>query len=222
MAISDERVLTRGARGRSARSWFTYDPAFKRLLDLVVGGLGLLAALPIWLVIAAAIKLDSPGPVFFVQERVGRGNRPFRFYKFRTMHLDAESRLAELLDRNEAAGPVFKMRRDPRVTRVGYVLRRTSLDELPQLFNVLKGEMSLVGPRPPLPREVDKYRPSDAVRLIVKPGLTCLWQTRGRSNCSFDEWMEFDRQYVRTLSLWLDLQILLRTVWVVVTCDGAY
>lgn len=222
MEVSENRRIALTSRARGTRRWFAYDPAFKRVLDLVLGALGLVAALPIWLLVAILIKLDSPGPVFFVQDRVGRGGVPFRFYKFRTMYVDAEVRLAELLRHNEAGGPVFKMRQDPRVTRVGYFLRRTSLDELPQLLNVLKGDMTLVGPRPPLPREVDQYRPSDAVRLTVKPGLTCLWQIRGRSKCGFDEWMEFDREYVRNLSLALDLRILVQTVWVVLTCDGAY
>jgi lipopolysaccharide/colanic/teichoic acid biosynthesis glycosyltransferase len=138
------------------------------------------------------------------------------------MYADAEHRLAELQANNEVSGPVFKMRSDPRVTKVGGLLRRTSLDELPQLLNVLKGEMSLVGPRPPLPKEVEEYRPSDAIRLSVKPGLTCLWQISGRSTVGFDEWMEFDRDYVRRMSLQLDVSILMRTVWAVVSCRGAY
>jgi exopolysaccharide biosynthesis polyprenyl glycosylphosphotransferase len=207
---------------QSGRRWFAYQEALKRLMDMILASLGLLAALPILLAIAIAIRLDSPGPAIFVQERVGLHGRRFRFFKFRSMFVNAEQRLAELQAQNEIDGPVFKMRNDPRVSRVGTFLRRTSLDELPQLVNVLKGEMSLVGPRPPLPREVEQYRPGDAVRLSVKPGLTCLWQIRGRSNVGFDKWMEYDREYVRTMSLWLDVQILLRTVWVVVSCRGAY
>jgi lipopolysaccharide/colanic/teichoic acid biosynthesis glycosyltransferase len=169
-----------------------------------------------------AVRLDSPGPAIFVQERVGRHGRLFRFYKFRSMYVDAEQRLAEVLAGNEIDGPVFKIRNDPRVTKLGAFLRRTSLDELPQLVNVLKGEMSLVGPRPPLPREVEQYRPGDAIRLSVKPGLTCLWQISGRSNVSFDQWMEYDREYVRNMSLALDLGILIRTVGAVFTMRGAY
>jgi exopolysaccharide biosynthesis polyprenyl glycosylphosphotransferase len=204
------------------RRWFGFQVALKRLVDLILAGLGLLATAPVWIAVAIAIKLDSPGPVIFVQERVGQHGRRFRFYKFRSMYLDAEVRLADLRAHNEADGPVFKIRKDPRISRVGWFLRRTSLDELPQLINVLKGEMSLVGPRPPLPREVDQYRPGDIVRLSVKPGLTCLWQIRGRSNVGFEQWMEYDREYVRNMSLWLDLQILLRTVVVVLSCRGAY
>lgn len=191
-------------------------------MDLVLASLVLVATLPIWLIIVVAIKLDSRGPAIFVQERVGLHGRRFRFYKFRSMFLDAEERLAELRHRNETDGPVFKIRRDPRMTRVGSLLRRTSLDELPQLINVLKGEMSIVGPRPSLPREVDQYRPEDMVRFSVKPGLTCLWQVRGRSTLGFDLWMEYDREYVRDLSLWTDLRILVRTVGAVVSCRGAY
>jgi exopolysaccharide biosynthesis polyprenyl glycosylphosphotransferase len=207
---------------RTARKTFPYDTTLKRLLDVVLAAIGLVATLPLWLAIVIAIRLDSPGPAVFIQERVGLNGRLFRFYKFRSMFTDAEHRLAELESSNEVSGPVFKMRADPRVTRIGTLLRRTSLDELPQLLNVLKGDMSLVGPRPPLPREVEQYRPSDAVRLSVKPGLTCLWQVSGRSTVGFDEWMEFDREYVRRMSLPLDVSILLRTVWAVLSCRGAY
>ena len=205
-----------------ARRWFQYETSLKRLLDLVLASLGLLATAPLWLAIMVAIRLDSPGPAIFVQERVGLRGRRFNFYKFRSMYVDAEGLRAELQSSNEVSGPVFKMRRDPRVTTVGVFLRRTSLDELPQLFNILKGEMSLVGPRPPLPKEVEQYRPSDAVRLSVKPGLTCLWQVSGRSSVGFDRWMEYDREYVYNLSLGLDIRILLRTVAAVLTMRGAY
>jgi exopolysaccharide biosynthesis polyprenyl glycosylphosphotransferase len=211
-----------GALEAPARpSWFRYETA-KRALDLAMATLGLMATAPIWLAIVIAIKLDSPGPAIFVQERVGHNGRRFRFYKFRSMHVDAERRLAELRAQNEVDGPVFKMRKDPRISKVGAFLRRTSLDELPQLLNVLKGDMSMVGPRPPLPREVEKYRPSDIVRLSVKPGLTCLWQIRGRSTLGFETWMEYDREYISNLSLRLDLSILVRTVWAVLSCRGAY
>jgi exopolysaccharide biosynthesis polyprenyl glycosylphosphotransferase len=204
------------------RRWPLYESFLKRFLDIALASLGLVASAPIWLAIVIAIKVDSPGPTIFVQERVGERGSRFRFYKFRSMYLDAEQRLAEVESKNEAVGPVFKMRRDPRVTRVGSFLRRTSLDELPQLVNVLKGNMSLVGPRPPLPREVEQYRPNDMVRLSVKPGLTCLWQINGRSNVDFDQWMEYDREYIRNMSLWLDLTILVRTVGAVLSMRGAY
>ncbi len=207
---------------RPAERNFHYETTLKRVLDFLLASLGLLATLPLWIAIAIAIKVDSPGPAIFVQERVGIHGRRFRFYKFRSMYADAERRLEELQSSNEVSGPVFKIRNDPRVTRIGSLLRRTSLDELPQLLNVLKGEMSLVGPRPPLPKEVEQYRPRDAVRLSVKPGLTCLWQISGRSTVGFDEWMEYDREYVRRMSLRLDVSILVRTVWAVLSCRGAF
>jgi exopolysaccharide biosynthesis polyprenyl glycosylphosphotransferase len=212
----------RSAFWRLERRRLTPDEALKRVLDLLLASLGLVATLPLWLGIMLAIRLDSPGSAIFTQERVGLKGRRFPFHKFRSMYIDAEQRLNEVLAHNEIDGPVFKMRHDPRITKVGAFLRRTSLDELPQLINVLRGEMSLVGPRPPLPREVEQYRPADMVRLGVKPGLTCLWQIRGRSEVGFDEWMEYDREYVNNMSLWLDLQILVRTVWVVLSCRGAY
>src|SRR5205823_4684074 len=190
--------------------------------DLISLSVGLVALAPVLSVIAIAIKVDSPGPVFYRQERVGKDGRRFNILKFRSMCQDADRHLETLKQRNEATGPLFKMRRDPRVTRVGSLLRRWSLDELPQLLNVLRGEMSLVGPRPPLPSEVEQYRPDDAIRLSVKPGLTCLWQISGRSTIGFDQWMEFDREYIRKMSLQLDLSILVRTVWAVLSCRGAY
>ena len=210
------------AVARRTRQWFAYEDSLKRLLDVVLASLGLVASLPLSLAIIVAIKLDSPGPALFVQERVGRYGRRFRFYKFRSMYADAERRLSELQMHNEVDGPVFKMRKDPRISKVGAFLRRSSLDELPQLINVLKGEMSMVGPRPPLPREVEQYRPSDKIRLSVKPGLTCLWQIRGRSTLGFETWMEYDREYVSNVSLWVDLSILVRTVWAVLSTRGAY
>jgi exopolysaccharide biosynthesis polyprenyl glycosylphosphotransferase len=210
------------AVARRTPRWFAYEASLKRLLDVVLASLGLVASLPLSLAIIIAIKLDSPGPALFVQDRVGRYGRRFRFYKFRSMYVDAERRLSELQLQNEVDGPVFKIRKDPRISKVGAFLRRSSLDELPQLINVLKGEMSLVGPRPPLPREVEQYRPSDKIRLSVKPGLTCLWQIRGRSTLGFETWMEYDREYISNVTLWVDLSILVRTVWAVLSTRGAY
>jgi lipopolysaccharide/colanic/teichoic acid biosynthesis glycosyltransferase len=208
--------------GFSTRPGISYEATLKRALDVLLASLGLVVTLPIWLAMILAIKLDSPGPAFFVQERVGRYGSRFRFYKFRSMYVDAEQKLAELKHRNEVDGPVFKMRRDPRVSRVGMFLRRTSLDELPQLLHVLNGEMSIVGPRPPLPSEVERYRPEDMIRLSVRPGLTCLWQVRGRSTLGFEKWMEYDREYVRDLSLWTDMRIIFQTIGAVISCRGAY
>ena len=204
------------------RPWYSYNSTLKRLLDVSVAGLVLVLTLPLWLLIAIVIKLDSPGPAIFVQHRVGLRGRRFRFYKFRSMTNDADRLKRDLQHRNEVDGPVFKIRVDPRLTRVGRLLRQTSLDELPQLINVLRGEMSLVGPRPPVPEEVAQYRPSDMVRLAVKPGLTCWWQVRGRSTVDFDTWMAYDREYVYGLSFLVDLAILLRTAWAVLSCRGAF
>jgi lipopolysaccharide/colanic/teichoic acid biosynthesis glycosyltransferase len=203
------------------RDWLTASMV-KRLVDLVLGAIVLIATLPIWLAIAIAIKLDSRGPVFFVQERVGRNGRRFQCLKFRTMQVDAEARLEEMRRRGEVQGMVFKIRHDPRVTRVGRILRRTSLDELPQLVHVVKSEMSLVGPRPLIPSQIQEFSAENLIRLRVKPGLTCLWAVRGRSNSGFEAWMSADREYVQQQSTWLDMVILVRTVFVVATGRGAY
>lgn len=204
------------------RPWYSYTSTLKRLVDITLAVIVLLATLPIWLVIAIAIKIDSPGRAIFVQERVGLRGRRFRFYKFRSMTDGADHMKAAMRHLSEVDGPVFKVRSDPRVTRIGRLLRRTSLDELPQIINIVKGEMSLVGPRPALPEEVAQYRPNDMVRLAVKPGLTCWWQVRGRSTLDFDTWMACDREYVYGLSFLTDVRILVRTVKAVLSCRGAY
>ena len=173
-------------------------------------------------VIALAIKVDSRGPVIFKQTRVGRAGKTFTNYKFRGMVADAERQLAKLKKYNEASGPVFKMKDDPRVTRVGRFIRKTSLDELPQIFNVVKGDMSLVGPRPPLPSEVKQYTREQRRRLTIKPGITGPWQVSGRSDISFDEWVRLDTYYIQNWSLLLDLTILLKTLGAVLTRRGAY
>jgi lipopolysaccharide/colanic/teichoic acid biosynthesis glycosyltransferase len=197
--------------------------SFKGLLDRIAALLLLvLLAIPI-VIIAAAVKLSSPGPAFLRQVRVGRFGRPFTAYKFRSMRPDAELMRDELEDQNRHDVPtIFEMRLDPRVTAVGRFLRRTSLDELPQLFNVLRGEMSLVGPRPPLPREVVHYQPHDLQRLAATPGMTGLWQVRGRSEIEFEEMVDIDLEYIDNWSLWLDLTILVRTPIAVVGGRGAW
>jgi exopolysaccharide biosynthesis polyprenyl glycosylphosphotransferase len=193
----------------------------KRLFDLATSGLALLLLAPVFAGVALAIRLDSPGPAFFRQRRVGRNGRSFQMVKFRSMYQDAEARLEALKAQNEMSGPVFKMREDPRVTRVGRFLRRTSLDEFPQFWNVLTGEMSIVGPRPPLPSEVKQYKRWQRRRLSVKPGITCIWQISGRNNIDFDRWMELDLEYIDTWSLWGDLKIFLRTIPAVLGSRGA-
>jgi exopolysaccharide biosynthesis polyprenyl glycosylphosphotransferase len=195
--------------------------AAKRALDVVLSAAVLVALSPLFLAVAAAIKLESPGPVFFRQRRVGMNGREFMLNKFRSMYADAESRLESLRARNEVSGPVFKMRDDPRVTRVGRFLRRTSIDELPQFWNVLRGEMSVVGPRPPIPSEVKQYQRWHRRRLSVRPGITCTWQVSGRSGIAFDRWMKLDLAYIDNWSLWHDVKILARTIPAVLTGRGA-
>lgn len=196
--------------------------AIKRGFDLLIILPALLLLLPIMLLLALIIRLDSPGPILFVQERIGRNGRPFAAFKFRTMVADAEDLRPHLQELNEADGPLFKIKNDPRRTRVGSRLRRFSLDELPQIFNVLRGEMSLVGPRPALPEEVAAYEPWHRKRLEVLPGLTGLWQISGRSDLSFAEMVLLDVYYVENWSPWLDLSILLRTIPKVLIGEGAY
>jgi exopolysaccharide biosynthesis polyprenyl glycosylphosphotransferase len=193
-----------------------------RSVDVLISILVLVIGSPLWLLIALLVKLSSPGPIIYRQERIGFKGRPFITYKFRSMYQDADQRLAQLLAQNEAQGPLFKMREDPRKTLIGHFLRRTSLDEIPQLFNILKGDMSLVGPRPPLRREVEQYEEWQKGRLEMKPGLTGLWQVRGRSDISFDEGVLMDLYYIENWSLRLYFQILFRTVPAVVFSRGAY
>jgi lipopolysaccharide/colanic/teichoic acid biosynthesis glycosyltransferase len=193
----------------------------KRAID-VTGALALLLfALPILLLAALAIRLDSRGPVLFRQTRVGQGGRPFPMWKLRSMVQDADEQRRGLLPHNEMDGPVFKIRRDPRVTRVGRVLRRFSIDELPQLWNVVRGDMSLVGPRPPLPCEVACYGLYERRRLSVKPGLTCEWQVSGRNEIAFDEWMRLDVAYAESWSIRRDLLLMVRTLPVIARGTGA-
>lgn len=193
----------------------------KRLLDLLGGTLLLLAVSPLFLAIAIAVRLSSPGPVFFRQKRAGLNGRTFEMLKFRSMYVDAEARKKELAKLNEMDGPVFKIKKDPRITPVGRVLRRFSLDELPQLLNVVRGDMSLVGPRPPVPEEVASYDWWQRRRLSFRPGLTCIWQVSGRNEIGFKDWMEMDLAYIDNWSLALDFVLLLRTIPVVLTGKGA-
>ena len=197
-------------------------PGAKRLFDLALTSLLIVLALPLLLAIAAAVALTSRGPVFFVQTRVGRGGRTFGMIKFRSMYRDAEARRAELLGQSDREGICLKLRNDPRVTPVGRVLRRWSLDELPQLINVLKGEMSLVGPRPALPEEVAAYPDHAHQRHAVLPGITGFWQVSGRADIGFDEMIALDLDYVRRVSVLTDLGVLLRTFGVVASGKGAY
>jgi exopolysaccharide biosynthesis polyprenyl glycosylphosphotransferase len=194
----------------------------KRTTDITIAALGLIFTAPLMAIVAVAIKLDSPGPVVFRQQRIGKDGNLFTIYKFRTMCADAEIRLAELESLNEAKGPLFKIRNDPRTTRVGRILRRLSIDEIPQLWNVLRGEMSMVGPRPALPSEAAKWVSRTRDRLLVKPGLTGMWQVNGRSDASFAQYEQLDLYYVDNWSLITDLLIILRTVPILLSHKGAY
>ena len=197
--------------------------ALKRFFDIVLSVLMLVALSPLFIVIATVIKMTSRGPVFFIQERVGYYGRSFMFYKFRSMYVDAEERKRALMERNESKdGVIFKMKNDPRITPFGRILRKTSMDELPQLLNVLLGDMSLVGPRPPLPSEVRQYSLEDRKRLNIKPGITCIWQVSGRSDIPFKKQVELDKEYIQSQSLWKDLLVLLRTIPAILSGKGAY
>ncbi len=193
----------------------------KSIIDRVGALIGLIIAAPLMLVTALAIKLDSRGPVFFKQERSGLNGKTFKLYKFRTMCVDAEEKKELLKDKNEMSGPVFKIAADPRVTRIGRFLRKYSIDEVPQFINVLRGEMSLVGPRPPVPKEVAEYDPWQHRKLSVKPGVTCLWQVNGRNRIDFEDWMRLDLEYIDNWSLWLDAKILARTIPAVIKGSGS-
>lgn len=195
----------------------------KRAMDCIGAGVGLLLLSPLFAVIAILIKLESAGPVLFSQTRIGKDGEEFRCWKFRSMFRDAEQRKQELMQQNEMAGGVtFKMKHDPRVTRVGRFIRKASIDELPQLWNVFNGDMSLVGPRPPVPQEVAQYSAHERQRLAVKPGITCIWQVSGRSDIPFNEQVLMDIEYIRSRSFWLDISLLLRTIPAVLLARGSY
>jgi len=195
---------------------------FKRVQDVILSTLGLILLFPLLVIISLVIVIDSPGasPIY-VQTRVGLNGKKFRFYKFRTMHPDADKLLESLLDKNEMTGPVFKIKNDPRITRVGKVLRKTSVDELPQLWNVLKGDMSMVGPRPALPRETEQYDEHAWKRTAVVPGLTCYWQIQPKRNSlSFDKWLELDLKYIEESSFLVDWKIMFGTIGAVLNMEG--
>ena len=195
----------------------------KRALDITAAGTALVLLSPVFAIVALLIKMETPGPVFFKQTRVGLNGRHFTMWKFRSMGVNAEAVKSSLSDQNEMEnGVLFKMKNDPRITRVGAFIRKASIDELPQIFNVLNGDMSLVGPRPPVPSEVEQYSMSDLRRLSVVPGITCIWQVSGRSDIPFKQQVELDVKYIETQSFFLDLLLLFKTVPAVLTARGAY
>ena len=186
----------------------------KRGIDIIGAGSGLLLLSPVIVVVACAVKFTSKGPIFFSQKRVGKNGKIFDMYKFRSMVVNAEELKEKLAHQNEMSGPMFKMKDDPRVTKIGKFIRKTSIDELPQLWNVLKGDMSLVGPRPSLPKEVAQFEKWMYKRLSVKPGLTCFWQVSGRNNIDFEDWMKLDIKYVDERNIWIDIKLIFKTVLV--------
>jgi len=193
----------------------------KRIIDIISALAGLVLMSPIMLITAITIKVESKGPIIFSQERVGENGRSFKMYKFRSMVTNAEKLLDKLKDKNEMTGPMFKIKEDPRITKVGRFIRKTSIDELPQLFNILKGDMSLVGPRPSLPKEVMEFTNRQRLRLIAKPGLTCYWQVSGRNKIGFEEWMELDIKYIEERNTLTDIKLILKTFGVLLGDENA-
>ena len=196
--------------------------AIKRGFDVLISGLALILLSPLFLILIVLIKREDGGPAFYSQTRIGKNGKPFKMWKFRSMIVNADKMVEQLEEQNEIDGAMFKIKDDPRVTKIGHVIRKYSLDELPQLWNVLKGDMSLVGPRPPLPMEVEDYTPYDKLRLTVMPGCTGLWQVTKRNDADFDEMVELDLEYINKSGLWFDFKILLKTVGVVIHPNSAY
>lgn len=194
----------------------------KRTLDILLAGTALLLLTPVFLVTAVIIKAEDRGPVFFTQPRAGKDAKPFMIYKFRSMYVNADREMAGMMQDNEQTGHAFKIRNDPRITRTGRIIRRLSIDELPQLINVIKGDMSIVGPRPILVFQMQECDDYQRQRLLVRPGLTCYWQISGRANVKWDEWVEMDLDYIEDMSLWTDLKMIVRTIPAIVMGDGAY
>lgn len=226
--LFDVEIASRVPKALEGMTYLTFETrllkegelVLKRIFDIMIAGFAILLSFPIFLLAAISVKISSKGPIFFKQRRCGRNGRTFMLYKFRSMIVDAEAHLADLQNKNEMSGPVFKITHDPRVTSVGRFLRKTSIDELPQLWNVLKGDMSIVGPRPPLPSEVHQYEPWQRRRLSMNPGITCIWQVSGRNSIAFEEWMRLDLRYIDNWSLWLDLKIIFQTAHAVFSANG--
>ena len=195
---------------------------FKRAMDIIGSLCGIILLSPLLIIVALAIKIEDPkGSIFFSQQRCGKDNKLFPMYKFRSMVSNAEELLEELMEHNEMDGPVFKIKDDPRITRVGKFIRKTSIDELPQLFNILRGDMSIVGPRPAIPHEVAEYSDYHKQRLLVKPGLTCIWQVSGRNSIGFEEWMDMDLEYIEKRNLWMDIKLIFKTIGVLFGDENA-
>lgn len=208
-----ERAQQVGVITEEAKDKHVFYNVIKRLIDIVASACGLIVLSPIFLIVSILIKVESKGPIIFAQERVGKNLKTFKMYKFRSMVNDAEELKEKLMKYNQMSGPMFKMDNDPRVTKIGKFIRKTSIDELPQLINVIKGDMSLVGPRPSLPKEVEEFEPWMKKRFEVKPGLTCYWQVSGRNNIDFEEWMKLDIKYIEDKNLLLDIKLIVKTAF---------
>ncbi len=194
----------------------------KRAFDIVASSFALIVLSPLLILTALAIVIEDGGPVFFTQQRAGKNLKPFKIYKFRSMYRDAEAQFAKMQEQNEQTGHAFKIKDDPRVTKVGKFIRKYSIDELPQLLNIIKGDMSIVGPRPILQKQMEECNPYEKQRLIVRPGLTCYWQVGGRANIKWEEWVELDLRYIRDMNAWEDIKLIFRTIPAVFDSDGAY
>lgn len=194
----------------------------KRGMDIVLSGAALILLSPVFLITAIAIKVEDKGSVFFTQFRAGKDMKPFKIYKFRSMYINADAEFEEMMKDNEQTGHAFKIKNDPRITRVGKIIRRLSIDELPQLINIIKGDMSIVGPRPILTFQMEECSPYEQQRLLVQPGLTCYWQIGGRANIKWEDWVELDLNYIEDMSLWTDIKIIIRTIPAVFDREGAY
>lgn len=194
----------------------------KRLFDIVLSSVAIVCLSPVFLLTAVAIRLEDGGPAIFTQQRTGKDMQPFKMYKFRSMYVNADEKMADLLENNEQAGPAFKIKNDPRITKVGRFIRKVSIDELPQLFNIIKGDMSIVGPRPILTFQMEECNAYERQRVIVQPGLTCYWQIGGRANIKWNEWVELDLNYIEDMSLWTDFKMILKTIPAIFDNAGAY
>ena len=194
----------------------------KRWMDILLSAVALVCLSPIFLATAIAIKIEDRGPVFFSQLRAGKDMKPFKIYKFRSMYIDADAELPEMMKNNEQTGHAFKIKDDPRITKVGKFIRKFSIDELPQLINIIKGDMSIVGPRPILPFQMEECNEYERQRLVVQPGLTCYWQIGGRANIKWEDWVELDLDYIEKMSLWTDIKIIVKTIPAVFDREGAY
>ncbi|MDD6628959.1 MAG: sugar transferase [Lachnospiraceae bacterium] len=220
--ISKSMIIDKGNMREVYSNKSTIYKFIKRFFDILLSMIALLCLSPVFLLTILAIKIEDGGPAFFTQLRAGKDMKPFKMYKFRSMYVNADEKLQELLQKNEQTGHAFKIKNDPRITKVGKFIRKVSIDELPQLINIIKGDMSIVGPRPILTWQMEECNDYEKQRLIVQPGLTCYWQISGRANIEWEEWVELDLNYIQDMSLWTDIKMIVKTIPEVFTSEGAY